>query len=248
MQKRVARRLPLRPDRLRQSSQPRDRRRTSGCARTGSRSSHRRRHRPLRAADRAAEVPGRIVTMSSADVPLKGLVHLVEALAKLRTERDVRARLVVGQQAEAARPRSHRATSASPTPSVRQGHLRRRAGRPGRLGRGRLRPLAVRGLLAARRRGHGLRRPRWWPAGRRDPRGRRPRRRAVPSSSRPATRARCAGPRAGCWATRSCRARLGAAGHAVGPGRAVQLARRGREDRPRRTPGPDLARSRTPAC
>ncbi|WP_045305140.1 glycosyltransferase family 4 protein [Saccharothrix sp. ST-888] len=32
-------------------------------------------------------VPGRIVATSSADVPLKGLIHLVEALAKLRTER-----------------------------------------------------------------------------------------------------------------------------------------------------------------
>lgn len=38
-------------------------------------------------------VPGRIVTTSSADVPLKGLVHLIEALAKIRTERD--AHLVV---------------------------------------------------------------------------------------------------------------------------------------------------------
>ncbi|MBP0451835.1 glycosyltransferase family 4 protein [Kitasatospora sp. RG8] len=38
-------------------------------------------------------VPGRIVTTSSADVPLKGLVYLVEALAKVRTERD--AHLVV---------------------------------------------------------------------------------------------------------------------------------------------------------
>ncbi|WP_405017154.1 glycosyltransferase family 4 protein [Kitasatospora sp. NBC_00070] len=43
--------------------------------------------------DAIARVPGRIVTTSSADVPLKGLVHLVEALAKLRTERD--AHLVV---------------------------------------------------------------------------------------------------------------------------------------------------------
>ncbi|MFF1908820.1 glycosyltransferase family 4 protein [Kitasatospora sp. NPDC058218] len=43
--------------------------------------------------DRVARVPGRIVTTSSADVPLKGLVHLVEALAKVRTERD--AHLVV---------------------------------------------------------------------------------------------------------------------------------------------------------
>ncbi|WP_354640039.1 glycosyltransferase family 4 protein [Kitasatospora camelliae] len=38
-------------------------------------------------------VPGRIVTTSSADVPLKGLVYLVEALAKVRTERE--AHLVV---------------------------------------------------------------------------------------------------------------------------------------------------------
>ncbi|MEU6237777.1 glycosyltransferase family 4 protein [Kitasatospora sp. NPDC047058] len=43
--------------------------------------------------DAVARVPGRIVTTSSADVPLKGLVYLVEALAKVRTERD--AHLVV---------------------------------------------------------------------------------------------------------------------------------------------------------
>ena len=46
--------------------------------------------RPL---DDIARVPGRIVTTASADVPLKGLVYLIEALAKLRTERD--AQLVV---------------------------------------------------------------------------------------------------------------------------------------------------------
>lgn len=34
-----------------------------------------------------ARVPGRIVTTASADVPLKGLVYLIEALAKIRTER-----------------------------------------------------------------------------------------------------------------------------------------------------------------
>jgi glycosyltransferase involved in cell wall biosynthesis len=38
---------------------------------------------------RVARVPGRIVTTASADVPLKGLEFLVEAVAKLRTERDV---------------------------------------------------------------------------------------------------------------------------------------------------------------
>lgn len=47
-----------------------------------------------------AEVPGRIVTTSSADVPLKGLIHLVEALAKLRTENPGAHLVVVGRRAE----------------------------------------------------------------------------------------------------------------------------------------------------
>jgi glycosyltransferase involved in cell wall biosynthesis len=42
--------------------------------------------RPL---DHIQRIPGRLITTTSADVPLKGLVYLVEALAKLRTERDV---------------------------------------------------------------------------------------------------------------------------------------------------------------
>lgn len=46
------------------------------------------------------EVPGRIVTTSSADVPLKGLVHLVEALAKIRTERPDAHLVVVGERAD----------------------------------------------------------------------------------------------------------------------------------------------------
>ncbi|MGC4951468.1 glycosyltransferase family 4 protein [Streptomyces sp. DT224] len=47
-----------------------------------------------------SEVPGRIVTTSSADVPLKGLVHLVEALAKLRTGNPAAHLVVVGKRAE----------------------------------------------------------------------------------------------------------------------------------------------------
>jgi len=42
-------------------------------------------------------VPGRILTTASADVPLKGLVHLIEALAKVRTERDDAELVVVGK-------------------------------------------------------------------------------------------------------------------------------------------------------
>ncbi|MFI1509708.1 glycosyltransferase family 4 protein [Streptomyces sp. NPDC020597] len=45
-----------------------------------------------------AVVPGRIVTTSSADVPLKGLVFLVEALAKVRTEHPHAHLVVVGRR------------------------------------------------------------------------------------------------------------------------------------------------------
>ena len=47
----------------------------------------------------APRVPGRIVATASADVPLKGLVPLLEAVAKLRTERDVEL-VVVGRPKE----------------------------------------------------------------------------------------------------------------------------------------------------
>ena len=38
-----------------------------------------------------ARQPGRLITTASADVALKGLAYLLEAVAKLRTERDVHA-------------------------------------------------------------------------------------------------------------------------------------------------------------
>lgn len=46
------------------------------------------------------EVSGRIVTTSSADVPLKGLVHLVEALAVVRARHPAAHLVVVGKRAE----------------------------------------------------------------------------------------------------------------------------------------------------
>ncbi|UNO42347.1 glycosyltransferase family 4 protein [Streptomyces sp. MST-110588] len=46
------------------------------------------------------ETEGRIVTTSSADVPLKGLIHLIEALAKVRTENPRAHLVVVGKRAE----------------------------------------------------------------------------------------------------------------------------------------------------
>ena len=74
---------------------------TSACARTASTSCT---SAPTPASCRpdpaVAEVPGRIVTTSSADVPLKGLVFLVEALAKVRTEHPDAHLVVVGKRAE----------------------------------------------------------------------------------------------------------------------------------------------------
>ncbi len=47
-----------------------------------------------------ARVPGRLVTTASADVPMKGLVPLLEALAKMRTEREDAHLVVVGRVRE----------------------------------------------------------------------------------------------------------------------------------------------------
>jgi glycosyltransferase involved in cell wall biosynthesis len=45
-------------------------------------------------------VPGRIMTTASADVPMKGLVPLLEAVAKLRVEREDAHLVVIGKQKE----------------------------------------------------------------------------------------------------------------------------------------------------
>ena len=47
--------------------------------------------------DQVARVPGRLITTASADVALKGLSYLLEALAKLRTERDGLTLTVIGR-------------------------------------------------------------------------------------------------------------------------------------------------------
>ncbi len=51
--------------------------------------------RPL---DGVARVPGRLVTTASADVTMKGLRYLLEAMAKLRTERDDLHLVVIGKE------------------------------------------------------------------------------------------------------------------------------------------------------
>jgi glycosyltransferase involved in cell wall biosynthesis len=49
------------------------------------------------------KVPGRMMTTASADVPMKGLVPLLEALAKVRTERDDAHLVVIGRLKEQSR-------------------------------------------------------------------------------------------------------------------------------------------------
>jgi glycosyltransferase involved in cell wall biosynthesis len=54
-------------------------------------------HRVFRPWPEIARVPGRIMTTASADVPMKGLLPLLEALAKLRVERPSAHLVVVGR-------------------------------------------------------------------------------------------------------------------------------------------------------
>ena len=54
-------------------------------------------HTHFRPLPDVARVPGRVMTTASADVPFKGLLPLVEALAKLRTERPEAHLVVVGR-------------------------------------------------------------------------------------------------------------------------------------------------------
>ena len=94
---------------------------------------------------------------SSSDVPMKGLVPLLEAVAKLRTERAVEL-VVIGNAPPGGRvAQGHRPARACRRRAVRERHLRRGAGPTLRRGPGGGGAVAVRGLLAAGHRGHGLR-------------------------------------------------------------------------------------------
>ncbi len=99
---------------------------------------------------------GRLMTTASADVPLKGLMPLLEAVAKVKTERDVTLTLVgkprsgskVAPRVDRARPAGHRA--------VQHRHQRRPHGRAVQRGRSRRRAVAVRRVLVAGGRGDGV--------------------------------------------------------------------------------------------
>jgi glycosyltransferase involved in cell wall biosynthesis len=62
-------------------------------------------HEVFRPRPDVAKVPGRIMTTASADVPLKGLRFLLEAVAKLRTEREVELVVIGKARDESGAPR-----------------------------------------------------------------------------------------------------------------------------------------------
>ena len=64
-----------------------------------------------------AAIPGRLVTTASADVTMKGLRYLLEALAKLRVERPDLHLVVIGKRKVGARPTRRSSSSGSRTPS-----------------------------------------------------------------------------------------------------------------------------------
>jgi glycosyltransferase involved in cell wall biosynthesis len=62
-------------------------------------------HEVFRPMPEVAKVPGRLMTTASADVPMKGLRFLLEAVAKLRTERDVQLTVIGKPRDESGAPR-----------------------------------------------------------------------------------------------------------------------------------------------
>ena len=158
-------------------------------------------------------VPGRIVAMASADAPMKGIATLLEAFAKLRTEREVELLLVSRPDRGGRTERLIDAARHRRARQLRQRHQRRRAGRGDGLRRGRLRALALRGLLAADGRADGLRDAAGGEPRRRDPRGGRSRRR-VRRPGHPGRRGRARARARDLLDDPERRARMGKAGRA----------------------------------
>lgn len=171
---------PVRGHRLRHV--PRRDRRAPGCAsRADQRRAHRRRHRSVLAESGRGGGAGpnrddlqRRRTAQGPRLPRRGARQGAGRAAGRAS----------GRGRQAARGGSgrggHRAVRARRRRRVRQGHQRPGARRPRAFGAGRLRALPLRGVLAARRRGHGHRHPARRHHRRRDPRGRGSRRRDLP--------------------------------------------------------------------
>ena len=128
-------------------------------------------------------VRNRIIAIASADVPLKGVSHLLHAVARLRVERDLDVQLVSKLEPNGPTEKLIAELGISDIVHSSSGLSDAELAAPAGVGRGGLHPVAVRGLLAARRRGDGQRHAdRGQPRGR-AARGGRHRRRVRPAGS-----------------------------------------------------------------
>ena len=133
-----------------------------------------------------ARVPGRIMTTASADVPLKGLVPLLEAVAKLRTERPDAHLVVIGKpRPDSPAGRAIERLGLDGCVEFARRRQRRPAGRAVRRGAGGGGSVALRGVLPACGRGHGVRGAAGGHDGRGPARGGRARRRGRAARSLP---------------------------------------------------------------
>ena len=176
MQGRVA--VPPAPHRRGQRElDPRHPRRHGRQLRPDAAGARRRRPRAVPArARRSTRIPGRLITTASADVALKGLAYLLEAMAKLRTERDVTL-TIIGKPKDGKSMDLLRSLGLLPARRLRVGRDRRAHRRALRRGRAGRRAQPVRGVQPPRHRGDGHRHRARRHRRRRAARGHRPRRR-----------------------------------------------------------------------
>jgi glycosyltransferase involved in cell wall biosynthesis len=123
--------------------------------------------------------PGRLITTASADVALKGLSYLLEAMAKLRTERDITL-TIIGKPRPGHSMDLIDSYGLAPPHRVRVGRERRAHRRAVRRSRDGRRPEPLRGLQPAGDRGDVYRNPARRDRRRRAARGHRRRRRDRP--------------------------------------------------------------------
>ena len=102
-------------------------------------------------------VRNRIIAIASADVPLKGVSHLLHAVARLRVERDLELQLVAKLEPNGPTEKLIAELGISDIVHSSSGLSDAELAGAARVRRDRLHPFAVRGLLAAGRGGDGQR-------------------------------------------------------------------------------------------
>ena len=102
-------------------------------------------------------IPGRVIAIASADRPLKGVGHLLHAVAKLRAEHDLELQLVAKLEPNGPTEKLIAELGISDIVHISQRTFRRRIGAAVRLRRDRLHPFALRRVFTAGRGSDGQR-------------------------------------------------------------------------------------------